>query len=71
MIGLFGVENTLITDVNFSLKGNESLKTSDILRVYLVDMTESPIQRPNNEGFQSDCYSGKKKFHTLITQSYF
>ena len=64
---LVWVEDTLIQAPEFYLAGNKQLLTlQDVLLV--IDVTESPIQRPKNKKLQKLCYSGKKKVHTLKTQ---
>ena len=61
------VENTLKKDSAFKLPGKKVLKkaTGDIEYV-VVDVTESPTQRPKKK--QHLYYSGKKKQHTIKTQ---
>jgi hypothetical protein len=53
------VENTLTKNKAFKLPGKKILKkSSDAIEIIVVDVTESPIQRPK-EG-QKEYYSGKK-----------
>jgi hypothetical protein len=53
------VENTLAKNQAFKLPGKKILKkSSDTIEIIVVDVTESPIQRPK-EG-QKEYYSGKK-----------
>jgi hypothetical protein len=53
------VENTLAKDKTFKLPGKKVLKeTSDTIQYMIVDVTESPIQRPKKG--QKEYYSGKK-----------
>jgi hypothetical protein len=53
------VEDTLVKDGTFALPGKRVLKRkSDSIRYIVVDVTESPINRPK-EG-QKEYYSGKK-----------
>lgn len=53
------VENTLAKDKTFRLPGKKVLKeTSDTIQYMIVDVTESPIQRPKKG--QKEYYSGKK-----------
>jgi hypothetical protein len=53
------VEDTLVTDGTFALPGKKKLKRKSALIQYVVvDVTESPINRPK-EG-QKAYYSGKK-----------
>ena len=53
------VENTLTEDKTFKLPGKKVLKkTSDAIEYIIVDVTESPIQRPKKD--QKQYYSGKK-----------
>jgi hypothetical protein len=53
------VENTLAKDKTFKLPGKKVLKkTSDTIEYMIVDVTESPIQRPKKG--QKEYYSGKK-----------
>jgi len=59
------VENILINSKEFRLPGKRALYGSDI-EITLIDVTESPIQRPKKK--QSKYYSGKKKRHTIKTQ---
>ena len=40
------VENTLIKDGTFSLPGKEKLLEDDRTEIVLVDVTECPIERP-------------------------
>ena len=53
------VENTLTKDKTFKLPGKRVLKeSSDTIEYIVVDVTESPIQRPKKA--QKEYYSGKK-----------
>jgi len=53
------VENTLTADKTFKLPGKKVLKKAeDTIRYIVVDVTESPIQRPKKG--QKEYYSGKK-----------
>jgi hypothetical protein len=53
------VEDTLVKDGTFALPGKKVLKRkSDAIQYIVVDVTESPINRPK-EG-QKAYYSGKK-----------
>jgi len=53
------VENTLSKDRTFKLPAKRVLKkTSDDIEYIIVDVTESPIQRPQKG--QKEYYSGKK-----------
>jgi hypothetical protein len=53
------VENTLAKDKTFKLPGKKVLKeTSGTIEYIIVDVTESPIQRPKKG--QKEYYSGKK-----------
>jgi len=53
------VENTLAKDKTFKLPGKKVLKeTYDTIQYMIVDVTESPIQRPKKG--QKEYYSGKK-----------
>ena len=53
------VENTLAKDKAFQLPGKKVLKeASDDIEYIIVDVTESPIQRPKTG--QKEYYSGKK-----------
>jgi hypothetical protein len=53
------VENTIAKDKTFKLPGKKVLKeTSDTIQYMIVDVTESPIQRPKKG--QKEYYSGKK-----------
>jgi len=53
------VENTLIKDKTFKLPDKKILKkSSDTIELIIVDVTESPIQRPKFG--QKEYYSGKK-----------
>jgi hypothetical protein len=53
------VEDTLVQDGTFALPGKKVLKRkSDSIQYIVVDVTESPINRPK-EG-QEEYYSGKK-----------
>jgi hypothetical protein len=56
------VEDTLVKDGTFALPGKKALKRkSNSIRYVVVDVTESPINRPK-EG-QKAYYSGKKAPH--------
>ena len=59
------VENVLIKSRKFGLPGKKLL-TGEGLEVILVDVTESPVERPKYG--QKRWYSGKKKHHTIKTQ---
>ena len=59
------VENVLIKSGKFGLPGKKLL-TGEGLRVILVDVTESPVERPKRG--QKRWYSGKKKRHTIKMQ---
>jgi hypothetical protein len=53
------VEDTLVRDGTFALPGKNALKRkSASVKHIVVDVTESPINRPEND--QKDYYSGKK-----------
>jgi predicted DNA-binding protein YlxM (UPF0122 family) len=53
------VENTLSKDKTFKLPGKKVLKkASDDIEYIIIDVTESPIQRPKKG--QKEYYSGKK-----------
>jgi hypothetical protein len=53
------VEDTLIEDGAFALPGKKKLKRkSDSIRYVVVDVTESPVNRPKKG--QKEYYSGKK-----------
>jgi hypothetical protein len=53
------VENTLAKDKTFRLPGKKILKeTYDTVQYMIVDVTESPVQRPKKD--QKEYYSGKK-----------
>jgi hypothetical protein len=53
------VENTLVKDGTFKLPGKKVLKKAPAnLEIIIVDVTESPIQRPKKG--QKEYYSGKK-----------
>jgi hypothetical protein len=53
------VEDTLVKDGTFALPGKKALKRkSGTLQYIVVDVTESPINRPK-EG-QKEYYSGEK-----------
>ena len=61
------VEDTLIKSGKFSLPGRKTLVKSDSeYEVILIDVTETPIERPQKK--QRYFYSGKKKRHTLKSQ---
>ena len=56
------VENTLTEDGTFALPGKRKLKRkSDSIQYVVVDVTESPINRPQKD--QKAYYSGKKTAH--------
>jgi len=53
------VEDTLVKDGTFALPEKRTLKKkSDTIEYIVVDVTESPINRPKNN--QKEYYSGKK-----------
>jgi hypothetical protein len=53
------VENTLANDKTFKLPGKKvKKKSSDTIEYIIVDVTESPIQRPQKK--KKEYYSGKK-----------
>jgi len=53
------VENTLVKDGTFELPGKRILKKKlNAIEYIVVDVTESPINRPKNN--QKEYYSGKK-----------
>ncbi|MHB9294290.1 hypothetical protein Holit_03416 [Hollandina sp. SP2] len=59
------VEDTPDKDKTFKLPGKRVLKgPHGGIEFIVVDVTESPIQRPKN---QNEWYSGKKKRHTIKT----
>lgn len=60
------VETTLVRSGKFSLAGKKSLLRGQIPETIVVDVTESPIERPKRR--QKQFYSGKKKRHTLKSQ---
>ena len=63
------VENALIRDGTFSLPGKKALLSPENAgRTFVVDVTESPIERPQNKNDQKAYYSGKQKEHTIGTQ---
>ena len=56
------VEDTLAEDGTFALPGKRKLKRkSDSIQYVVVDVTESPINRPQKD--QKAYYSGKKTAH--------
>ncbi len=61
------IEDTLTKSRAFTLPGKKRLTNSDYqLQVVIVDVTESPIERPKKN--QKKFYSGKKKQHTIKSQ---
>ncbi|WP_226890096.1 IS5 family transposase [Nostoc sp. MG11] len=61
------IEDILVASRAFSLPGKKKLFSSDYqVEVVVVDVTESPIERPKKK--QKKFYSGKKKRHTLKSQ---
>ncbi|WP_242056457.1 MULTISPECIES: IS5 family transposase [unclassified Nostoc] len=61
------IEETLVKSRAFTLPGKKRLFNSDYqLQVVIVDVTESPIERPKKK--QKKFYSGKKKQRTLKSQ---
>jgi hypothetical protein len=60
------VEDTLMNSKKFTIPGKKHLHTLDKEATILIDVTESPIERPQKK--QRKYYSGKKKRHTLKTQ---
>jgi hypothetical protein len=64
---VFKIENILIRSIKFSLPGKkELLKMSSQSNLVVMDVTESPIERPNKG--QKKYFSGKQGEHTLKTQ---
>ncbi len=61
------VENTLIRSGKFKLPGKKHLlRNPNPPKTIVIDVTESPIERPKRH--QKQFYSGKKKRHTLKAQ---
>ncbi len=60
------VETTLIRSGKFRLPGKKSLLMGQVPETVVVDVTESPIERPVRH--QKQFYSGKKKQHTFKSQ---
>lgn len=60
------VETVLIRSGHFRLAGKKSLRQGKVPETIVVDVTESPIERPRRG--QKQFYSGKKKRHTLKSQ---
>jgi hypothetical protein len=60
------VENVLIRSGKFGLPGKKKLIMDESLEVIVVDVTESPVERPKKR--QKRWYSGKKKRHTIKIQ---
>lgn len=64
------IENILIQSRKFSLPGKKKLLDSSLDEdLILMDVMESPIERPTNH--QKKFYSGKQRKHTLKTQVLF
>jgi hypothetical protein len=60
-------EDALTKDKTFRLPDKKALKkNTPAIEYIVVDVTESPINRPKKK--QKDWYSGKKKRHTIKTQ---
>ena len=60
-------------EIHWPQKGQRKRKLADVLDEFadviaIVDATEQPIQRPQDQEEQKRYYSGKKKRHTLKTQ---
>lgn len=60
------VETLVIRSGQFRLPGKKSLLNGDVPETVVIDVTESPIERPKRR--QKQFYSGKKKRHTLKSQ---
>ncbi|MEH2251328.1 transposase family protein [Nostoc sp.] len=61
------MENILIKSGTFRLPGKRELNQgADEWKVLVVDLTETPVERPQKK--QRRYYSGKKKRHTLKAQ---
>ncbi len=61
------IENILIKSGYFSLAGKKELmKENNGIKTVLIDVTETPIERPKKR--QKIYYSGKKKEHTFKAQ---
>lgn len=60
------IEKILISSGDLSLPGKKQLINPEKIKAVLIDVTESPIQRPKKG--QKQYYSGKKKQHTLKSQ---
>ncbi|GMB10671.1 MAG: IS5 family transposase [Candidatus Improbicoccus devescovinae] len=60
------VEDTLIKSRKFILPGKKALLENNEIEIVVVDVMESPVERPKKK--QRQWYSGKKKRHTIKTQ---
>jgi hypothetical protein len=61
-------EKMLLQSGNFRLKGKKALlNQSEIPVVTVMDVTETPIERPKKK--QKDFFSGKRGYHTLKSGS--
>lgn len=60
------IETILISCGYLSLPGKKQLINQEKIKAVLIDVTESPIQRPKKG--QKQYYSGKNKQHTLKSQ---
>jgi hypothetical protein len=59
-------EKMLLQSGNFRLKGKKALNQAEIPVVTVMDVTETPIERPKKK--QKDFFSGKRGYHTLKSQ---
>ena len=63
------VEDDLIKDGTFSLPGKKALLSPENAgRTFVVDVTESAIERPTKKKDRKEYYSGKQKDYTIGTQ---
>ncbi len=64
----YKTEKMLLQSGNFRLKGKKALlNQSEIPVVTVMDVTETPIERPKKK--QKDFFSGKRGYHTLKSGS--
>jgi hypothetical protein len=63
------VEDLLIADGAFSLPGKKALLSQENAgRKFIVDVTESAIERPSKKRERKEYFSGKQKEYTIGTQ---
>ncbi len=74
LVGVLAVLHEVLgDDIQWPEKSQRKRKMADFMQDFpevaaIVDATEQPLQRPQDQAIQKAHYSGKKKRHTLKTQ---